>query len=813
VTEPLGGQHRRSLRLRSLESLDWPRVVEALAERTATDAGRRTAEGLELLEDVAEGRLALESLAEMIALRAADSPPPLGGIEDVAPLLMGLRKGEILPGSELLRIAHTLEGLQRLHFHLMDRAEQAPKLAVLAHRIRPLPDLAAWLLSSFDGRGELSSATYPQLTELRSRKSRLHSKITATLDRLRGEDRFDGALMDDASPLRGDRYVLPIKAQHKRAGLGIVHDTSGSGQTVFVEPWEIVEQNNDLKVADAELRHEERRILADLCERVALVSEELARGLRGAAELDLLHAKARMAQDTNSTVPTLSKKPRIHLIAARHPILSLRGLEVVPNDLTLGGGAGDALVLSGPNTGGKTISLKTLGLAALMTRAGLAFPCDEGSVVGWFPHVLTDIGDLQDIEGDLSTFSAHVLGLVEILDALDSTEGAGLVLVDEIAAGTDPVQGAALGRAVLESLLHRGILLATTTHYAALKAVSATDDRFVNARVGFDAAAGVPTYRVHVGLPGSSHALDVAARVGLPAHVLDRARALLDPAEGDVEGMLGDLQEQLEGARNELEEAKAIRAVAEAELAEVRAERDEVKRQRKELERDVRAEFEREVRGYRDSVRGALRQMKADGDTAAAERARQRIGAGAAAVRERLGDVDVEPSVDALDPASVAVGDRVRVATLGKDGTVAVAPDKRGRVTVEVQGLRMQVPSSALERPRSAAPTKKPSKPKPPRPSRAAPARSDDLSAAFRTSTNLVDLRGTRVDEALERVDARLDEASLAGEPHLFVLHGHGTGALKAAVRKHLRSASQAGKFASGDRTQGGDGITVVQVL
>ncbi len=815
ASEPAARATRAPLADRSVESLDWPRILEALAERASTRLGRERCLELSFFDDVIRARASLAEAAEMMALHEAGLAPPLGSIEDVREHVDASLKGEILAGPVLVQVAHTLEGLDRLWRHLVGQATLAPKLHVVAGRIRPLPDLAAWLQASFDSRCELSASTYPQLSSLRGRKSKLHSSIRGTLESLRGEDRFSDSLQDDFLAMRNDRYVVPVKAASKRGGLGIVHDTSGSGQTVFVEPWEVIELNNDLKMADAELRQEELRILRDLTERVALVAGDVRRSLDAAAHLDLVSAKALLGIDLECSVPDVPDRPMLQLRDARHPILALRGVDVVPNDVDLGRRV-QALVLSGPNTGGKTVTLKTLGLAALMVKAGMPIPAAPESSVGFFGRVLTDIGDQQDVEEDLSTFSGHVLCLVEVLQELERTDEPALVLVDEIAVGTDPVQGAALGRALLLALLERGALLATTTHYPELKALSATDERFASGRVEFDAEAGRPTYRLTVGKPGSSHALDVAARVGLPSPILALAREYLDPTTADVEDLLAGLESELNAAREARRTADENRRAARVELDEVRAERDRLQRRERDMERDLRARFEQEVRGYRASVRGAMREIRQRGDEAAVERARQRINEGAAAVRERLGSEAPAPSVDRLDPASLEVGAPVRVASLGKEACVVTLPDRRGRLTVEVDGLRLQVKAADLERSRGGpAPREKKKKrprPTPPRNPEAEVAASGGTESAFRAEHNTLDLRGERVDEALERTDRFMDDASLNNVPFVFLLHGHGTGALKKAIRQHLRRSSYAEEFAPGERGQGGDGITVVKI-
>jgi DNA mismatch repair protein MutS2 len=819
-----------TLQLRSLEALDWSLLVEALAERASTVAGARACSSDLFAADVGEARELLAELGEVLVLAELGTGPQLGGIEDVSSMLAASVKGEILSGESLLAIGHSLEALARLQRQLQEHVDDTPRLAEISRGIEALPDLAAWLISSFDSRGELSSSTYPELRSLRSRKASLHEQIGSTMDALRGEERFDAALQDDFLAMRNDRYVLPVKVQHRATGLGIVHDASGSGQTVFIEPFEVVGMNNDLKMADSELRREELRILRDLSDRVALLEAEIRRSLSTATRLDVLSAKGKLARELEASVPELREEPMLKLLSARHPVLVLRGLEVVANDISLGAGAGGregqprALVLSGPNTGGKTVTLKTVGLAALLARAGMAIPASEGSEMGWFPQVLTDIGDAQDVQDDLSTFSGHILHMSEMLESLRDRVGPGLVLVDEVAAGTDPVQGAALARALLEAFLaHEGLVI-TTTHYSDVKALSSVDSRFLNARVEFDGEAGQPTYRLSPGLAGSSHAFDVAEKVGLPVDILDAARGFLGADAARVEEVLAGLERDAGKAEREREAAQKDRALASESLEDVRRERDELLRRSRQVESELRAEFEEEVRGYREAVRGALKQMRERDDESSAERARQRIAEGAARVRQTLAAGTPLPESDRIDVAALQAGDRVRVSTLGKDATVVTPAAGRPKISVDVDGLRIEVKTSDLERARSSAPSKKAASKEKKRSAnksggggRKARAGHDyepnpDFETAFRSPTLTLDLRGERVDDALDRVDAFLDERVMRGDAFGFVLHGHGTGALKAAVRKNLRSSSYVRDFAPGNRSQGGDGITVVRL-
>jgi DNA mismatch repair protein MutS2 len=798
---------RPDLPSRSRQSLDWPRVVEALADRTTTTLGRELAEALPALPDPASARAILALTGEMLGLLERREDPPLAAVLDLRGMLTALQKGEILEGGDLSAAGQCLDTMVRLADFFRRVAPQVPGLYAIAGKIRPFPDLADWLQQSFDARGELSAASYPQLRELRTKKARLHEQIRSTLAELSRGERWSNSLQDDFVALRNDRYVLPAKVQDKRAGLGVVHDTSGSGQTVFIEPFEVIDLNNDLKLAESELRNEELRILRDLGERVALVAPDIRRSLEAVGKLDDLRARAVLARDLRCVLPEILEGPVLRLLDARHPVLVLRGVDVVPNDLRLGEGP-SALVISGPNTGGKTVALKTMGVFALMARAGLAVPAAPGTAVGWFPLVLSDIGDLQDIEGDLSTFSGHVMALVQIFEAVDREAVNALVLLDEIAVGTDPVQGAALGRAVLEALLARRVLLATTTHYPELKALSASDPRFLNARAEFDGDMGRPTFRLGFGRPGSSHALDIARRVGLPEEILDDARRHLGPRGLEVEELLTALETQVAAARRDREEATRAREHAEAALEGVRKQASELERRSKVLERELRASFDAEVREYRDQVRAALHQIEAERSREAVARARDRVQEGAEQVRDALGgwqDMEVP-----FDWGKAAPGQAVHVVSLSKNGTLVELPDGKGRLVVLVEGRRVQAKKEEIQ-----APHVEVKVPRAPAPVRAKPAPavvSDDPDLAIRTERSTLDLRGQRVDEALARVDRFLDESSLDGRDFVFVLHGVGTGALLTAVRTHLRASPYVAEQAPGNRQQGGDGITVVRM-
>ena len=790
-----------------MQSLDWPRLVEALVDRAATSLGREACADPTLMDDEQEVRWCLRQVTQMREVTEEDRLP-LGGIGDVRVHVSRCSKGEVLDGRLLTEVADALAGLMALRRYLTSRAEEAPDLQAMARAIVPLPELQSRLSASFDRQGELSTVTYPHLADLRSAKARLHEAIRGQLEDLTATDEWRGALQDDYLTLRNDRYVVPVKVQAKSMDLGIVHDTSNTGQTIFVEPREVVGLNNRLKMADAELWREEQSILASLCESVAAWGRDIRDSLVLAADLDALHARARLARDLDACEPTVVERPGIDLRSARHPLLVLKGADVVANDLRLDGDR-CALILSGPNAGGKTITLKTLGLCAAMVRAGMHLPVEPGSQIGLFGQVLTDIGDAQSVQEDLSTFSGHLLAVRRILEFLQESAADVLVLIDEIAVGTDPQQGAALAAAILRAVVDRGALVAATTHFSPLKALPEVDERFVNGRLEFDPERMTPSYRLSVGNPGRSYAFDIARQLGLPDDVLADAEARVEPTHREVEALLASLEGERAQVRGEAQRLDAACREADRQRTELERRVEAIELRERELREEVVEAFDEEVEGYREVVRGIIRELQRKPSLTAADRARRRIATGATKAKEKL-DLRPREETERIDWSRAQVGDRVALLAGGREGVLASLPDTRGWVEVTVGVARVRCKQRELGPPGLAAKrgTGRPGGwPRPP-----AVEVEADIDKAVRTPDNTLDLRGERVDDALERVDSFLDDASMQGRSVVFVLHGHGTGALRKAVREHLQTSGYVQESRPATRSQGGDALTAVRL-
>ena len=798
---------------KTLEDLGWPTLVDHWAKRCATKRGEARVRASQLLDDAAQARERASEIAEARGLAARGEPLPLGGISDIAIAIERVQKSAALEAAELVAVATTGRSLSRLRAHLRERNQVAPKLAARAEQINDLGHVYHPILEAFDADGRLVDHASDALGPLRRALASIKVQLEKSMAGLLTDERFAPYLQDAYYTQREERYVLPVRTDGKGFVRGIVHGTSQSGQTLFIEPEEIVELNNRAKLAEAEILDEERRILAKFSGWVAEEADAFVAALAAAETLDVIAAAAIMAEDTVSAEPIIDDGARVGLLHARHPLMLLAERRCVANDVHVA--AGTTLLISGPNAGGKTVALKTVGLAALMTRSGLHLTAESGSVMGWFPDVRTDIGDAQSLENDLSTFSGHMVNLRELLE----TAGPGsLVLIDEIAVGTEPEQGAALAQAVLEALAARGVTGMITTHYERLKALGATDPRFTNASVGFDLAKLEPTFKLHLGTPGSSGALALAQRMGVAAEIVNRARDLIGPHVAKVEDLLASVADQ----QRRIEEERAA-LLAELELVE--ADRHAAKQTRaKSLERfekqtrQVHGEAFQELKAARREIEEIRRQlrMKAAADITAEDlkAANRRLTAPGAQISRLEPQRPLPPGTPAT-PEKLVPGAAVIVPRLGRAEFVALHPDNK--VEVRLGSMRATVPIKEVwldtHRARRAEQAKRTEAAAAAAPLQPPVVLVDGVPAGgkanARTVETTIDVRGNRADDAVSQVDRFVDESLLAGRDAVFVVHGHGTGALRAAIRSHLTSHKGIDKVRAGEQSEGGDGVTV----
>ena len=765
--------------------------------------GKGLARALPFAETRDGARTASAESAEAARLLADGEPLPVSELADVRESVSRLRVGGTLAAPELCALALVLRTARALRRFLTARRGACPALFAACATDPTLDAVADEVTESFEADGTLADRASPRLRELRNEYHAARQRMVSRLEDLMA--RFEGVLQDRFVTEREGRYVIPVRSDAHERFPGIVHATSSSGATLFIEPRAVIPMGNRLKVLEADVQREEIAIYTRLSAMLSDVSPSIDACVHALALADVRAAVATLAQELTLVFPTIVDEPRLDLRAARHPLLALDLPTVIPSELAIE--SGRAMIVSGPNAGGKTVALKTMGLAALMVRAGLPFSCAEGSTVGLFDAVLTDVGDDQNLQKNLSTFSAHVSNISTILS--DTSRGT-LVLLDELAGGTDPREGEALAAGVLDSLCARGGAVAATTHYEGLKALALADARFENASVGFDLATMTPTFRLVAGVPGSSSALAVARRYGMPQTVIDRADRFLTREDKNFESIVKKLHDEraaLELARRAAEErereALTARVKLDAELEVLRA------REKQLLSREG-EELLARLRRAREDLRAAQARLRAkkpdDSSVREASRAIDRIAADVAVGGELEPLVgrtrnDDAPARDGLRREDLRKGKKVYVLRLRAEGEIVeILPDNTVRVAAGP--LKLLVPLDQL---RSAAP---PPPPRGPLPKREALERGEEVAIA--TSDNSCDLRGLRADDAVSMALTFLDRSLNEGRRIAFLVHGHGSGALREAIRAELKRSGYVARFRAGNSDEGGDGVTVV---
>jgi len=777
----------------TLTRLEWPELVLRLQAQLRTPRAREALDPLGLAlfaETLGDARERLIETREAKRILDDGDVTPAAGVRDVDALLPRLTRAGALTGAELHELAATLRVCADAARFLARRADTAPQLAAIASALVDHGALAAQIEHSLDPSGEVSDAASPELAQARRAARELASAAKERIERYLSDAEIAPALQDSFVTLRGDRYVLPVRAGARDRVPGIVHDASASGTTFFVEPQAVVELNNRKKQADLAVERETRRVLAELCERAARHAPEIDANLAALAKLDLAFARAALAISLEASEPALDERGVFALDLLRHPLLPAR--DVVPNDFRLGD-AFHVLVVSGPNAGGKTIALKALALAALAARAGLFVPAAAGARVAAVEHVVASIGDAQDLHENLSTFSAHIAQLAQIVAEADAQT---LAVLDEVGVGTDPSEGAALAQACLEALADSGARVVATTHYNLLKELADVDPRFENASVDFDPETLAPTYRLRLGMAGASSATAVAARMGMPARVIERARTLIDREDRRLDQLLTELQASRAALDKERREAAQLREESEEARDAYREKLEKLQQRRDKLIGEMRGELDAAFKRAHGEIAGVIRELQRQGSAQEAARAREKLALlEQQAKRSEREERARIPQADAprVNWRDLAPGDAVRV-DASRTGTLVALPDRNGRALVQLGSARVEIDAERL-RPATAA---------------AQPARGfvrvDMLPEG--ASARRVDLRGLRVDEALTALERALDDAARASSETLEIVHGVGTGALQSAVREHLRRLPHVARFAPG-AARGGEGVTV----
>jgi DNA mismatch repair protein MutS2 len=782
----------------TLRVLEFDRVAAIVAGFTASAAGQAA---VQVLTPVSDRRLAAARLAEtreLLGVLSQGETPPLEGIMDIGPAAAKLSvAGSVLTPVELLHTAVTLgvgRRIRQFFERQRDGRPDLPLLRGLAAGIRPLKHLEDAVHAAVDDQGEVRDSASPELRRIRRYLAQTRDDILKRLTGILQDSGNQKIVQDPVVTMRDDRYVLPLKPNFRMNLSGVVHGQSGSKATLFVEPLAVVEQNNHL----AELRMDEQaeieRILRRLTSLLAAEAVAIGDTIAALTAIDAITARARFGLACGGAVPELSDGRTVRLREARHPLLvwkqrTTSGKEVAPNDLDLGG-ADRALILSGPNAGGKTALLKMIGLLALMAQAGLPITAAEGALLPCFGSIFADIGDEQSLEQDLSTFSAHIGQIGAILREAD--EGS-LVLLDELGAGTDPAEGAGLGAAVLESLLRRGSMTIVTTHHTALKVFGAETPGAVNAAMEFDPRTLRPTYRVLRGLPGRSYGLDMASRSGIPADVIANARQRIGGEDRKLEGLLQQVEESAQSLANERSELAARLKALEQREQDSHQELAQAKQEA----RETRAQARRDAREVLAGLRQRLRELSR---AESLERTAVReLAAEATSLEQRLAPTPADEELVREELPALSPGDRIRIPRLNR--TALVLAVHEGQVEIEVGGKKVRMPARDLA----------PVEPLVRQKQAAAPGWSADLGSDESAPDRLY-LIGFRVDDGLAELDRFLDRAGMTGLSSITVIHGIGTGALKRAVTDRLRDHPLVAGMRPGEPAEGGAGVTVAEL-
>ena len=780
---------------KNYRALELDKILEMVAKEATCPDAAELARAIQPVYTAAEARHLLEEADAAFVLMAKFGAPSFYGLQNVTNALRRAQAGGGLGLPELLAVGATLRAIRSLKQWHEKSASVKNALTARFEILAPNKYLEEKIFTCIVSEEEVADAASPALAAIRRKIRAASVRAREQLDKLIRSTSHQKHLQEAIVTQRGGRYVVPVKAEYRGEIPGLVHDTSASGATVFIEPMSVVEANNEIRVLQSDEQDEIARILLELSGEAGEFADSIIDSYQYAVQLNLIFAKAQVAYRMKAVVPVIDESRRTVLHAARHPIIDKD--QVVPTDISLGESF-DALIITGPNTGGKTVSLKTIGLLTLMAMCGLMIPAGEGSRVAVYRHILADIGDEQSIEQSLSTFSAHMTNIIRILRVADSQS---LVLLDELGAGTDPVEGAALATALIEELRRKGARLACTTHYAELKAYALETDGVENACCEFDVATLRPTYRLLIGVPGKSNAFAITRRLGLDGRIVDRAGELVSRENTAFEQVVGRLEEsrraledQLEQAREEARKARESAKQSEEKLEEAeRQAQKEMDRARQEA-----ALIVQKTRQQADALLNELDELRRQKNKALSAEQKARLRAGMRDLEKASDPVRRRSNNGYVLPRELQVGDPVLIFDIDKEATVLEAP-KDGQVLVQAGVIKTRVALSNLRLLTKTQQKKQ-------------LGRTVTRSVSTQEASTSLDLRGQNVEEGLMEVDAFLDRASRMHLPQVTIIHGKGTGVLRAGVQKHLRKCPQVKSFRLGTYGEGESGVTIVEL-
>ncbi len=783
-----------------LRVLEYHKIIDRLKEKASSEPGRQLAAALVPMTDLEEIRTAQTQTADALGRLFAKGSTSFGSNKDLGMSLKSLEVGSVLSIAELLRIASFLENVNRIKAYGRRERDDIPgdSLDVYFDSLEPLTPLANEINRCILSEEEIADDASPALKHIRRSMAitndRIHSQLSSMIN---GSLRT--YLQDAVVTMRDNRYCIPVKSEYKGQVPGMVHDQSSTGSTFFIEPAAVVNLNNELKELSIKEQEEIEAVLASLSAQAAAYTDALALNQKSMTMLDFIFAKASLAMEQNATMPLFNTEHQIRIRKGRHPLIDKK--TVVPVDILLGIDF-DLLIITGPNTGGKTVALKTAGLLTLMGQAGLHIPALDRSELSIFHEVYADIGDEQSIEQSLSTFSSHMTSIVSILQEADTDS---LCLFDELGAGTDPTEGAALAISVLDHLHGRGIRTMATTHYSELKVYALSTPFVENACCEFNVETLRPTYRLLIGIPGKSNAFAISSRLGLPDHIIEDAKRHITQDKESFEDLLANLENSRLTIEKEQAEIESYKREVQALKERLQSKQEKIDQSRDRIIREANEEAREILQNAKELADETIRTFQKAGAATSIkdlEKSRRKVHDKISEKNEKLALKNDNPAHKALKPNQIRLGDSVKVVSMGLKGSVSSLPDKNGRLFVQCGIIRSQVSLSDLvlleeetvkteKMQRSSSGKLK-------------------MSKSYSVSTE-INLLGKTVDEALSELDKYLDDAYLAHLPSVRIVHGKGTGALRKAVQGYLRKNRVIKSFRPGEFGEGDAGVTIAE--
>lgn len=783
---------------KSRKVLEYKKIIEFLKEEAASSMAKAVIEGWEPLTDSWQIKELLAETTEAVSVIAAKGAPPIGAFYDIENSLHLANKGGSLSMKQLLEVLYNLNTASRVVNFLKSDLPPLPIIKGMGEVLFTDRFMAEEIDRCILSEDEMSDNASPELKSIRRAILRQNEAVKSKINQILNSAENRTLLQDALVTMRQGRYVIPVKQEHKSRFPGIVHDQSSTGATLFIEPQAIVTLNNELRQLELEEKAEIQRILARLSAEVAEDFQQLMNNQKLLLQLDIIFAKGRLSVKQRGVEAVINDRGFLKLLQARHPLIPAE--QVVPVNIQIGRDY-NTLVITGPNTGGKTVTLKTVGLLAMMTQTGLHIPAAEGSEMPVFQKIYADIGDEQSIEQSLSTFSSHMTNIVDIVEQADSDS---LVLLDELGAGTDPTEGAALAISILDHLYDRGARTLATTHYTELKKYALATPGVENASMEFNVETLRPTYRLFVGIPGKSNAFEISQKIGLKKDLIDKARSLIDQGAIEFEAVISSIEEDKKKAEAERDEAIFLKIAMQRQKEEFDKRQSKLEEKQEAILEKARQEAKELIRDARivsEQVQKELRQLQqmenASERRTALEDQRKKIREADSRLRR---DEKITENENPIKREEAVIGQRVKIVHLNQNGEILSLPDDKGDLQVLVGNLKINVHLSQLMLIIDG--TRKKPAPKTSRYGSLYKAKTQEISTK-------VDVRGQNLDEAVMNVDKYLDDAWMAGLPEVTVIHGRGEGILREGLTQMFRRHKHVESFRKGSFHEGGDGVTI----